>query len=216
MAIQICNCRNITNIDYVWVVVLWHLCVDNPVVSTRFGNCTKSCWFKLLLLSFFILKVVIVYHIFIFITPSLQVHSVSAMDFVLVYWMIKAPVISLVLFLLSVIWWCTQNWQSVATVSSQNVKSLIDIDLLVDLSNVMSLMVVTCTQEYHLLTSEGINEHESIDEHGAVIDESVKWRPKWCYKYAKQKIWFLSCAYGTSTKYAILCIVSTSSREALI
>ena len=32
-----------------------------------------------------------------------------------------------------------------------------------------------------------INEHESTSENGAVIDESVKWRPKLCYKYAEQK-----------------------------
>ena len=86
-----------------------------------------------------------------------------------------------------------------------------DMNLLLVLSNIMSLKVVPCTQENHLLTSEGTNEHESTGENGVVIDESVKWRQKLCYKYAKQKLLFLLCACRTSTRHAILNFVSTSS-----
>ena len=72
---------------------------------------------------------------------------------------------------------------------------LMEINLLLVLSKIMSLMVVPCTQEYHLLTSEDINEHESTGENGAVIDESVKWRPKLYYKYAKQKLCMHTCVH---------------------
>ena len=74
-----------------------------------------------------------------------------------------------------------------------------DINLLLMLSKIMSLMVVPCTQEHHLLTSKVTNQQESRCENGAAIDESVKWRPKLCNKYAKQKLLFLLCAYRTST-----------------
>ena len=44
-----------------------------------------------------------------------------------------------------------------------------EIILLLDLSKIMPLMVVPCSQECHLLTSEGTNMYEIADENGAAM-----------------------------------------------
>ena len=94
---------------------------------------------------------------------------------------------------------------------------MMEINLLLDLLKLMSLMVIPCSQECHLLTSEVTNMHELADENVVDIFECVcELVQGLCSKHALQILLFLWGACGNATKYAILKIFSTIFKEVLI